>query len=635
MLQKMNEYIKGWVAGVIVVVIGVSFVFWGVASYVTSASGDKAAVAKVNGDAITMGEFSQQYREMKKTYLKNTGASSLPDDMAAQVKQYLLEQLISQKVLLQSAKKMHFSVTPQQVDAFLQQDPAFQDKGKFSPQRLQMAIYASGASSPQAFLSSLQDQFLLRQVQNGMENSSFVLPNEWQAAYGLTYETRDVGYVAIPVDDFMSSVKVTDKAIKTYYDAHQSAYKVPQEVSFYYLALDPSSYSSSISVSDEEAKQYYDDHQANYTTPKQWVVSVVSIPLTASSSDANKKKAMDNLTALSVDLRKTNADVSALAKQYGATLSEQTLTSSNKIVPVELLEKLKAGQSSNPYQTDQGVMIVRLDSVKEASSQSFSEVAASIRSALKSQQLDALMEKDTKLLSDLTYTNPDSLSAAAKALKLTVQTTDLMTSSGEKTGLFSDPLVLKAAFSDEVLKQGYNSDPVTLKNNMVVVVRKGQLVPSKVSSLASVSADIKKTLAADQAQQLAGVAAYKAQQALQSAQNPQDVASKLSLAWKIQKAMTRQSKVLPPSVVEAVFSARLGDKKTIYNNILVDNKTYYVIGVEGSILADYKKASADALASFQSQLTRAYAQSEYLAYALMARDQATIKINQKVLDKIN
>ena len=128
MLQKMNAYIKGWVAGAIVVVIGVSFVFWGVASYVTSSSGDKAAVAKVNGDPITMGEFSQQYREMKKTYLKNTGATSLHDDISLQMKQYLLEQLISQKVLLQSAKKMHFSVTPEQVDAFVQQDPVFQDK---------------------------------------------------------------------------------------------------------------------------------------------------------------------------------------------------------------------------------------------------------------------------------------------------------------------------------------------------------------------------------------------------------------------------------------------------------------------------------------------------------------------------
>src|SRR3990167_3547426 len=67
-------------------------------------------------------------------------------------------------------------------------------------------------------------------------------------------------------------------------------------------------------------------------------------------------------------------------------------------------------------------------------------------------------------LANLTFTNPDSLSVAAKALALPIQTSGLMTRTGEKQGIFADPKVLETIFSDSVFQQENNSDTISLPN---------------------------------------------------------------------------------------------------------------------------------------------------------------------------
>ena len=89
MLQKMNEYIKGWVAGVIVALIGATFVFWGLSSYVSGSSGANAAVAKVNGVKISAQTFSREYRRMKTAYQQQAGVATLSPQEEQQLKQYL------------------------------------------------------------------------------------------------------------------------------------------------------------------------------------------------------------------------------------------------------------------------------------------------------------------------------------------------------------------------------------------------------------------------------------------------------------------------------------------------------------------------------------------------------------------
>jgi len=634
MLQKMHEYIKGWVAGVIVALIGATFVFWGVASYVTGSHGDKAAVAKVGSESILVGDFSSQYKNMKRSYLQQSDVSKLSSGVNDELKQYLLNQLISQSVSLQAAKSAGFSVSMDQVKSFIEHNAAFQVGGRFSPQLLQAAMYRSGVASPQAFVTRLQDEFIINQIKVGLMKSNFVLPYELRSAYELINETRNVGYFTLDASDFMSKVALKDSEIKAYYDSHKSSYSTPEEVSFQYVQLDPANYGKSIVISDDDVSSYYNSHISNYSTPETWDVSIASISLPDANDSSAKESASSKLESLKSKI-KPSASFNDMAKQDGITVADQTLTSSNKMIDGSVLSSLKKGDISNVIVSNNQVMLVQVNSITPAVKQTESSVKDTITKLLQQQQVETLMAKDTKSLGDLVYTNPDSLDVAAKDLNLTIHTTDLMTSAGDKSGLFADKLLLKAAFSDVVLKQSYNSDPVNLGDGSVVVVRTDKVVPSKVSPLTDVSAQISDTLTTQKASQLAGVAAFKVQQDLESGSGASSVASKFNLKWNEAGSIDRQSKDLPKDVVTAVFTSHLQHDGHAYNNVLVDNKKYYVFKVDGWIKGDFSTATEKDISSLREQLLQAYVEEEYASYLAAMKSESKIKINSKILDGIN
>ena len=117
-------------------------------------------------------------------------------------------------------------------------------------------------------MTQVQEKVLINQVSAGMQLSSFLLPGEFNSAYGLMHQTRQVGYFALPISDFKSQVKVTQKDIEDNYRAHQKDFVAPMQVSFDYLILDPKVMSKSIKISDQEVHQYYSAHRANYSTPQ-------------------------------------------------------------------------------------------------------------------------------------------------------------------------------------------------------------------------------------------------------------------------------------------------------------------------------------------------------------------------------
>lgn len=89
-------------------------------------------------------------------------------------------------------------------------------------------------------------------------------------------------------------------------------------------------------------------------------------------------------------------------------------------------------------------------------------------------------------LTELAYTKSDSLKPIVDALNLPINSTEAITRAGLKEGLASNPKVLQAAFSDEVLNQGNNSQPIEIEKGALVVLRVKEHFPSKVLPLENV-----------------------------------------------------------------------------------------------------------------------------------------------------
>ncbi|MDD1475295.1 hypothetical protein MEO41_29120, partial [Dolichospermum sp. ST_sed4] len=64
-----------------------------------------------------------------------------------------------------------------------------------------------------------------------------------------------------------------------------------------------------------------------------------------------------------------------------------------------------------------------------------------------------------------------------------IQTTGLVTNSGDKSGILANKKVLTAAFSDAVLKQGYNSSPIEIEPGKLVILRIKEHIPESIQPL--------------------------------------------------------------------------------------------------------------------------------------------------------
>lgn len=72
---------------------------------------------------------------------------------------------------------MGFNISPAEINQIITVLPAFQENGKFSPQRFQQFLYENSLTSAQ-FVAQLLQVFLIQQVEKGITGSAFVLPNE-------------------------------------------------------------------------------------------------------------------------------------------------------------------------------------------------------------------------------------------------------------------------------------------------------------------------------------------------------------------------------------------------------------------------------------------------------------------------
>ena len=113
---------------IVLAVIVLPFAFWGVDSYRRSSGGE--AVAKVGGDKITPQEFENAMRQQQERMRELMGANFDPAMFdAPEIKQSVLENLISQRLLQQRAHDARLAISDEQLAQLIASIGAFQKDG--------------------------------------------------------------------------------------------------------------------------------------------------------------------------------------------------------------------------------------------------------------------------------------------------------------------------------------------------------------------------------------------------------------------------------------------------------------------------------------------------------------------------
>ncbi|KTD41027.1 SurA N-terminal domain-containing protein [Legionella parisiensis] len=621
MLQKLNERIQGVVAWLVVILIGITFTLFGVDYYFQSHQTTNSKVV-VNGAPLTIQSFENNYRRARS--MQDIEQMTAADEKKLQNK--VLDQMITNEILVQAAFNNGFDVSLNQADAAILSIPQFQEDGHFSAQKYQQALNAA-LFTQSSFQNEVKQGMLLNQQRFAFMGSSFALPDEIDRFVSLYMQSRDYDYLTIPVANFEEGIHVSPEEIASYYKTHKKEFMAPEKVSLEYVSLSMHEIKNKIKISDDDVKRYYEDNQNSYLIPASWQVAHIlfAVPENASQSDLEKiqKQANDAYQILQKNPKQFEHLVSVMSDDKLSVADKGVLPwiDAGQNNYNQILSNLtKPGQISPPERTKHGYEIFKLIEYKPVSTKPFSEVASSIKEQLIAEAAQTKYTQAMEQLSDLSYQSPDSLQPVAEALNLKIEKTRPFSRSGGTDNITKNKQVINAAFSHDVLDLNNNSEPIQIDNDSLVVVRVNQHWDEVEQPLDAVHDQISKIL-------VKKIAENKAKEMGKNLLNPvedkqqQELISSNNLSWKSVDKSTRDNDKVDTDVNDMAFNLLRPESR---DGLAMPNGDYVVVKLKKIHDGKLSTLDREQQDSLIQQIEASYGMMDYDLYVKSLINRAQI-----------
>ncbi len=637
-LERIREKSKGLVGALIVGLIAITFALFGIDQYL--GGGSAPPVARVNGVKISVQAF-QQALQQRQQQLREMLGGNIPPGMLepATLREPVLQAMIRNELLRQVTDEMGFAISDQQLADAILEIPAFQENGKFSKEKYERLL-AQQRRSKAAFEAQVRNAMRLEQLSDGFRNTAF-LPGAMLVDFAsLRDQKRTIRYLLLDKSAFEDQVSVEDAEIQAYYEKNQNRFVTPEQVKLDYLVLDEKALADQITVSEETLRRLYDEEADRFKTPEIRKVRHILLKLPPDASDEQRKKVEDEARALHARIE-AGEDFIDLAKQYSEDdLSRDKGGDLGEIQPGDMspeldriIFSLQPGAIGGPVKTAQGFHIVRIDEVKGGEQKTFAEARAGIEREYRQREAERLLVEKSEQLLTLTYEEPGTLEPAADALGLEIKTTGWITRSGGAEPLTKNPDVLKAAFSDEVLKQGRNSDVIALNDGRQIVIRVAEHQPSRPEPFEKVRDRVRQQLLEEKMRKLASEKATEIVNALQQGGDMEALAQQAGVEVKRHEAITRQSRDVPSLIVREVFRmAKPAAGRPTFTALEMQDGKVAVIALDAVREAEKPPSEAE-LKTIGSVLTNSYAERELDAVFKAMEARADIKIYRENLEQ--
>jgi len=582
MMEFLRERAKGWFAWILFLFIGVPFAFWGINSYFKPST--ENAVAKVNDFSISSQQYQTAYQQARQRLQAQLGRNFDPSVLDEQfLKQRVIDQLINEQVLAEAANDAGYSIGVQQLAAEIRKIRQFQSVKGFDPQ-LYARLLKSQGETTQRFENAVRRSLLIDQLRDTILSSAFVTPAELDKIKNLENQRRTIDYVIVPADHTPVNDKITDEQISAYYEKNNDRFAVPERVKIDYLELKLDDLAKNIKISEERLKTAYEERSQEFMTPEERRASHILISVDKSASPGEKESARHKAQEL-LDRIHKGEDFSKLAKEYsddpGSAAHGGDLGFFGRGIMDKAFEEaafsLHKGEVSDLVESAFGFHIIKLTDIRPGQAKPFDEVRSTLEIDLKREQAKEQFYDKVETMTNLSFENPDTLTPAAEEVGIPVQTSDWF-DSDHGTGIASDARIRQAAFSDDVLVDRLNSEPIEMMTDHVVVLRVRDDQPASTKPLDEVRDSIVKQINIEHAREKANELAGQIKDQLEaSADEAAQVVAKYNLDWVSGKTVSRTSTDIDPAIVQTAFQMPHPGKKYPLETVQLASGSYAVV----------------------------------------------------------
>lgn len=630
MLQAIRENTKGWIAGFIVVLLAIPFALWGVGNYFSPQA--ENWVATVNGEEIDQQDYQQQlgnYRQRMRSMMGQEFDPSLFDE--PEFRREFLNNLVREEVLVQASSEVGYTVPARRVAQEIAGYQAFQVGGEFDGEQYRRSLQRIGMT-PDQFETRVREGLKGQIIPGALRQTELVTESELDALIRLQNQTRTFDYFVVEPASYRDEVSVSDEEIQAYYEDNESQFMTPEQVRIQYVELDASDLAGEIEVDEQTLENWFEENRSSYLTAEQRLAShiLIELPDDAGQSEIEAARREAEEAASRVDDGEPFAEVAReMSDDTGSAQAGGDLGWIERDQMADAFEQalfaLEEGEVSDPVQTGYGFHVIKLRDVQEPQGRTFAEAREQVAQDYKEAEAERFYLEQADRLVNLTYENPGSLDPAAEALDLELETAGPFTRDGGE-GIASEEEVVETAFSDLVLEDRVNSDPVDLGPNHIVVMRAIEHLEPEPIPLEDVRNRIRETLLAEKARTAAASRAETLAEALRAGDG--DMAS---VAGRVDKepvraaSVTRNAPDHPQALLSEVFGLEAPDSAPAYHALPAGDGTAVVA------LHDIQPGDPDALSEaerqeLRQQLAQGYVTAATTALVESLKDKADVRI---------
>lgn len=627
MLQDIRDNSQGIVVKVIIGLIIAVFALFGVDSIIGGFIG-APSVAEVNGEEIS--EAQLQFSTQSLINSIGAGIDSLDQGLLQQI---ALSQLIEETVLRQSAENADMGISSDHIDRAIIQTPQFQLNGEFDSDLAVRTMASQGYSVP-AYRQLLRQQMLLSQVASAYSSSNFITESELKRLAELSAQTRDFRYLSIPMGTRTLGTAIGDDEIQSYYDDNPSNFVEEETVVVSYVLLDQLAIAAAIVVDENELLAQYEQERDAFEGSAEKRASHILFEV---GSDRSPQQALEQAAQarqriidgedFAVVALELSSDV--VSAEEGGDIGY----TDGSAFPAEIetaLDSMAVDEISPPLVTEFGVHIVKLTEDSENKFQSYEEVSARIEREFKSAQVALIYAERLEDLSNLAFETGD-LQTIAADLELEILESEAFGRSGGG-GIFSNQAVIAAAFSDDVLLDGNNSEVVELDSSKSVVIRVKQFNDSSIRVLSEVEPEIAVLLRIQMEQDAVQALGDEILGAIETGADLDEVLASNELEWIEEEAAARAAFNINRQILQQVFAMRTPQDGPERADMTLDNSTFVLIELTQVNPGSLESLQEEERNSMTNSLLTDLGSSDFQAFVANLRETADIQQSTTFFD---
>lgn len=618
MLQDIRDNSQGVIAKVIIGLIVAVFALFGVESiiggFITS-----PPVAEINGEEITEAQLQFSTQNL----LNSIGAGADIDQSL--LEQVALNQLIEETILKQSAERANMVISSDRIDRSILENPNFQINGVFDTDLAVRTMASQGYNVP-LYRDSLSQSMLLGQLVNAYSSSNFITDLELETIAELAEQTRDFRYVSVPMGTRTLDTAISDAEIQEYYDANQERFVEPETVVLQYVSLNKNDIANEIVVDEADLLARYEAEREEFEGGSEkraahilWEVgSGQTEEQVIAEAAAVKQRILDGEDFGELALEYS---VDVVSAEEGGDIGYTDGTAFP--VPVEeALSELSLNEISDPVVSEFGVHLLKLTEDAERVFQSFEEVSDRIEREMKSAEVDLIYNERLEDLSNIAFESGD-LQTISDELGLDIQQSAAIPRQGGP-GIFSNQALVSAAYSDEVLLEGNNSDAIEISESQAIVLRVQQFNEASVLPLEDVEAEIAVLLRTEMERAAVQELGEELAIAADEGGDLDALLQEHELEWVTAEETSRDAFNVNREIVTHVFSMPTPQDGPVYSSLTLANDTFVLVELNainpGSLESIPEQEREQIRSSIQSDLGG----SDFASFLVNLRDNADI-----------